>query len=97
MAAMRATARTSPFCRACARMRGNGFGLEKATWPIARAERAVGVLWLIGMTCTVEVAVRWGSEVGVSLGEEVVGRLCESMDGVGAVTGDAGVEPRKVE
>lgn len=39
-------------------MRDNGVGLEKVTWPIARAERAVGVLWLMGMTCTVEVSVR---------------------------------------
>lgn len=53
-------------------MRGNGFGFEKVTWPIARAERADGVLWLMGMTCTVEVSVRCGREVGESLVKEEV-------------------------
>ncbi len=101
MAAMRATARTSPFCRACPRIRVSGFGLEKVTWPIAKAERAVMDLWLIGMTCTVEVAVRCGREERTPVGEDIVslgggevslGKKGVSMGGEGVRLGNVVVE-----
>lgn len=64
MAATRATASTSPLARACERIRGTGWGVEKATCPIARAERGVLGLMVMGIRWTSDLEVRWGREVG---------------------------------
>lgn len=85
---MRATASTSPFWRLAERIRRRGEGLEKRTWPMARARRWVGVLEVVEMRWISEVGVRWGREGGGGVeGEEEEGAVDMGDEGGGGVWG----------
>ena len=78
MPATRATASTSPFLSACARISRAGCGVLKETWPTAVASRALRGLDVMPVMWIVLVGVRWGRVVGG------VGVRVEGVDREGA-------------